>query len=110
MMVHTCGNVFEVVGDMIDIGLDILHPIQPETMDIYKLKAEFGKELTFQGGLGTQNFLIRATPDKIRDEVKILKNKMGMGGGYIFEPGITIQGDIPVDNLLAMIEEAKKNG
>jgi uroporphyrinogen decarboxylase len=110
MMVHTCGNVFEVIGDMIDIGLDILHPIQPETMDIYKLKAEFGRELTFQGGLGTQNFLPRATPDKIRDEVKILKNKMGMGGGYILEPGITIQGDIPVDNLLAMIEEAKKTG
>jgi uroporphyrinogen decarboxylase len=108
MMVHTCGDVSEVIGDMIDIGLDILHPIQPETMDIFKLKAEFGKDLTFQGGLGTQNLLLCATPDQVREEVKILKDKMGKGGGYILEPGITIQGDIPLDNILAMIEEAKK--
>ncbi|MEE8324266.1 MAG: uroporphyrinogen decarboxylase family protein, partial [Candidatus Humimicrobiaceae bacterium] len=110
MMVHTCGNVFEVIGDMVDVGLDILHPIQPETMDIYQLKAEFGKDLTFQGGLGTQNFLPYATPDQVKEEVKILKDKMGKGGGYILEPGITIQGDIPLDNLIAMIEEAKKIG
>ncbi len=110
MMVHTCGNVFEVIGDMVDVGLDILHPIQPETMDIYQLKAEFGKDLTFQGGLGTQNFLPYATPDQVKEEVKILKDKMGKGGGYILESGITIQGDIPLENLLAMIEEAKKIG
>ncbi len=107
MMIHTCGNVYEVIGDMIDIGLDILHPIQPETMDIYKLKAEFGKDLTFQGGLGTQNLLPWAAPDQVRKEVKMLKDKMGRGGGYIFEPGITVQGDIPLGNLIAMIEEAK---
>lgn len=108
MMVHTCGNVYEVIGDMIDIGLDILHPIQPETMDIHKLKTEFGKDLTFQGGLGTQNLLPNATTDQVREEVKMLKDTMGKGGGYILEPGITIQGDISLENLLAMIEEAKK--
>ena len=105
---HSCGNIHPVIGDMLDIGLDILHPIQPEAMDIFQLKREFGRDLTFCGGLGTQNLLPYGIPRQIREEIRKLKEQMGRDGGYILEPGITIQADVPLENLLAMIEEAQR--
>jgi len=107
---HSCGNIVPIIGDMIDIGLDILHPIQPEAMDIVFLKREFGKRLTFCGGIPTQTLLISGTPAQVRTEVRRLKRVMGEGGGYILEPGITIQADVPRDNLIAMIDEARVPG
>lgn len=104
---HSCGNVESIVGDFIDVGLDILHPIQPEVMDIFKLKKEYGEQLAFCGGIRTQDLLPDGKPDDIRLAVRKLKEIMGKGGGYILEPGITIQADVPLENMLAMIEEAK---
>lgn len=105
---HSCGNIYPIVGDMIDIGLDILHPIQPEAMDIFELKREFGHDLTFCGGIRTQDLLPTGTPEEIRDEIRKLAREMGRGGGYILEPGITIQADVPLENLIAMIDEVRK--
>ena len=105
---HSCGNIVPVIGDMIDLGLDILHPIQPEAMDGAMLKREFGRSVTFCGGLSTQGLLAGGTPQQVRDEVRRLKREMGRGGGYILEPGITIQADVPKDNIVAMIEEARR--
>jgi uroporphyrinogen decarboxylase len=104
---HSCGNILPIIGDLVDLGLDILHPIQPEAMDILLLKREFGAQLTFCGGLSTQGLLVSATPDEVRREVRRLKREMGRGGGYILEPGITIQADVPRANLIAMIDEAR---
>jgi len=104
---HSCGNVEPIVGDLINIGLDILHPIQPEAMDILQLKRNFGKDLTFCGGLPTQTLLVNGSPEQVRDEVRRLKREMGRGGGYILEPGITLQADVPQKNMVAMIEEAR---
>ncbi len=103
---HSCGNIEPIIGDLIDIGLDVLHPIQPEAMDGVRLKREFGDRLTFCGGLRTQDLLPRGTPGQVRDEVRRLKDVLGKGGGYILEPGITLQADVPLENLVAMIEEA----
>jgi uroporphyrinogen decarboxylase len=105
---HSCGHIVPVIGDLVDVGLDVLHPIQPEAMDILELKRRFGADLTFCGGLGTQELLPRGTPQQVRDEVRRLKDAMGRGGGYILEPGITLQADVPLENLLAMIEEARE--
>jgi uroporphyrinogen decarboxylase len=104
---HTCGNVTPIIGDFIEMGLDILHPIQPEAMDILKLKREFGKDLTFCGGVRTQDLLPFGSPEEVRDEVRRLKREMGKGGGYILEPGITLQADVPLENLVALIDEAR---
>ena len=104
---HSCGTIEPIVGDMIDIGLDMLHPVQPEAMDILFLKKEFGKHLTFCGGIRTQDLLVSGTPDEVRAEVQRLKREMGKDGGYILEPGITIQADVPQENLIAMIDEAR---
>jgi uroporphyrinogen decarboxylase len=104
---HSCGNVVPIVGDLVDMGLDVLHPIQPEAMDIVALKREFGADLTLCGGVPTQDLLPRGTPAEVRAEVRRLKDVMGQGGGYILEPGITLQADVPLANLVAMIEEAR---
>ena len=105
---HCCGHIVPIIPDLIELGLDILHPIQPEAMDILPLKKSFGRDLTFCGGISTQGLLRTARPQQVRAEVRRLKRAMGAGGGYILEPGITIQADIPPANLFAMIDEARK--
>ena len=105
---HSCGNITEIVGDLVDVGLDILHPIQPEALDIRALKRDFGNDLAFCGGLSTQSTLPHGSPQDVRNEVRALKRDMGKGGGYILEPGITVQADVPIENLLAFIDEAKR--
>lgn len=91
------------------IGLDMLNPIQPEAMDIHFLKREYGRDLTLCGGLRTQDFLPLATPEEVRAEVRRLKEIMGAGGGFVLEPGITLQEDIPLANMVALFEEAMTN-
>lgn len=106
-MLHTCGHVTEVIPDLIEIGLDILHPIQPEAMDIFALKREFGRHLTFCGGISTQRLLPFGTPDSVRQAVRQTISVMARGGGYITEPGITLQADVPTENLVALVEAAR---
>jgi len=106
-MLHSCGHITEIVPDLVEIGLDILHPIQPEAMDILGLKREFGQDLTFCGGINTQQLLPYGTPEQVRSDVVRVATEMGRGGGYILEPGITVQADVPVANLVALIEGAK---
>jgi len=103
-MLHSCGNIRKIIPDLIEIGLDILHPIQPETMDIFALKREFGTDLTFQGGIRTQDLLPYGSPEEVRKEVLRTLEGMAEGGGYILEPGITLQADVPLENLVALIE------
>jgi uroporphyrinogen decarboxylase len=104
---HSCGNIFPIIGDLIDVGLDVLHPIQPEAMDMVQLKREFGAWLTLCGGIRTQDLLPYGTPQEVRSEVRRARDVMGKGGGYILEPGITLQADVPLANLLALIEQAQ---
>ena len=107
---HSCGHIVPIIPDLIELGLDILHPIQPEAMDVYALKRQFGKDLTLCGGVRTQDLLPKGRPEEIRDEVKRLKETMGRGGRYILEPGITLLADVPEDNLVALVEEARVEG
>ncbi|MCM8788870.1 MAG: hypothetical protein NC907_03665 [Candidatus Omnitrophica bacterium] len=106
IFLHSCGSITPIIPDLIELGLDILHPIQPEAMDIFYLKNEFGMDLCFCGGIRTQDLLVKGTPAEVRVEVRHLKETMGKGGGYILEPGITIQADVKPENLYAMLDEA----
>lgn len=106
-MLHSCGCVTQIIPDLIEVGLDILHPLQPEAMDVLALKREYGRDLTFCGGLNTQQLLPHGTPDEVRQEVNRLGRELGRGGGYILEPGITVQHDVPVANLIAAVEAAR---
>ncbi|MBM4049904.1 MAG: hypothetical protein FJ279_32815, partial [Planctomycetes bacterium] len=104
---HSCGCIREIIPDLIEIGLKVLHPIQPEAMDVWELKREFGRDLCFFGGIGTQRLLRNATPQQVKDEVQRAKDVLGKDGGYILAPGITIQADCPIENVVALIEAAK---
>jgi uroporphyrinogen decarboxylase len=101
---HSCGNVRDVIPDLIEIGLDVLQSVQPEAMDPYELKREFGKDLTFWGGLGSQRIIPFGTPDEIRQEVDRLCRVMGEGGGYILGPAKALQPETPTANAAAVVE------
>ena len=104
---HSDGNIEPILGDLVDLGCDILHPVQPESMDVFRLKREYGRHLAFFGGVRTQDLLVSASPREVRAAVAALKREMSRGGGYVVRNGITIQGDVPLENLVALIEEAR---
>lgn len=107
---HSCGSIRPVIPDLIEIGVDILNPIQPlaRDMDPTRLKAEFGTHLCFDGGIDTQALLPNGTPGDVRAEVRRMIDQVGRDGGYILAGSHTLQADVPIANVVAMIEEAKK--
>lgn len=107
IVLHSCGDIEEFFPDLIDMGLDVYNTVQPEIYDLKKIKKEYGKDLTFYGGISTQQFLPFATPDQVREKTKEILDIMYRDGGYILSPTHTATPDIPAENLLAMIETAK---
>ena len=107
---HCCGSVYELIPGLIDAGVDILNPIQTsaKNMEPDRLKKEFGKDLTFWGGIDTQKILPYGTPMEVSDEVKRVMEIMGKDGGYIFAPGHNIQALVPPENIEAMMNAALK--
>lgn len=108
---HSCGSVFDVIDDFIDIGVDILNPIQPlaKKMEPWRLKKEFGKDLTFFGGIDTQE-LLYTNPDIIKKSVTETISILGKDGGYIFASSHNIEPDTPPENIVAMFEAALEYG
>lgn len=110
---HTCGSVYEFIPDFIEIGVDILNPIQvaAKDMDTKRLKKEFGKDLVFWGGgCDTQRVLPFGTPKEVKEEVKKRINDLAPGGGFIFSQVHNIQADMPPQNIMAMYEAVEKFG
>ena len=105
--VHSCGNITDIIPLLVEMGLDVLNPIQPEAMDIRQVKADFGDRLAFWGGLSTQRTLPFGTPEDVKAEAMDLMSTMGKGGGYIFAASQGIQGDVPVENILALLDVAR---
>ncbi len=106
---HTCGSVLPIIPDFIEIGLDILNPIQPNAngMDAKFLKKTYGDKLSFFGGIDIQKLLPFGTPEEIKKVVKEKIDILGRGGGYILAPAHNVQADTPVENILAMYEAIK---
>lgn len=105
---HSCGNITEILGDLIDIGLDIYQTVQPEIYNLAELKKEFGTELTFWGAISTQRHLPFLKPHEIKDLVRKTIDVLGKGGGYIAAPTHQIPGDVPVENVLAFAEALRE--
>ena len=104
---HSCGNIYTVLPDVVTMGVQVLNPVQPECMDLREIKANFGANLTFWGGISTQQTLPQGTPDDVRREVRDVAALLGAGGGYILSPAQAIQDDVSLENCLALIEEAQ---
>lgn len=105
---HSCGSIIPVIPDFIEVGLDILNPIQPlaHGMDPVYLKQNFGRDLVFFGGIDVQHLLPAGTPEMIKDEVRRRISILGKNGGYIVAPAHNIQPDTSVENVLAFFEAA----
>jgi uroporphyrinogen decarboxylase len=105
---HSCGCVDALVPKLIDIGLDVLNPVQPECMDIRALKASYGDRLAFWGGISTQQTLPFGDTEAVREEARRVRDLLGAGGGYILSPSQSIQDDVPVENIEALLEVARE--
>ena len=106
VMIHSCGDVDELFDDLIALGLDCFNPFQPEVMDTRSLLERYRRRLSFHGGLSTQQTLPYASPEEVRRETRGLIER-GRAGGYILSPAHDVEGDVPLENMLAFIETAQ---
>jgi uroporphyrinogen decarboxylase len=111
IFLHCCGSIRDIIPDLVEIGIDILNPVQPlaNHMDPALLKKEFGKSLSFQGGIDVQKAMI-GTREEVRAEVIGRITAFAPGGGYVLSSANNIGSDVPVENTLALFEFARKYG
>lgn len=110
---HTDGDVFDLIGDFIEIGIDILNPIQTSAgrmADLDRLKRLYGQKIVFCGGVDTQHILPHGTPGEVEREVQRIIGVLGPGGGYMAAAVHTIMDEVPPENILAMVDAVKRYG
>jgi uroporphyrinogen decarboxylase len=107
VFIHSCGDVDELFDDLIGIGLNCFNPFQPEVMDVAALMKQYCGRLTFHGGLSTQKTLPYGTVEDVRRETERLL-ELGREGGYIFAPAHDVEGDVPLENMLAFIQVVQR--
>ena len=101
--IHSCGKVDKLFDDLIELGLNCFNPFQPEVMDVFDLMKRYKGRLAFHGGLSTQQTLPYGSAEDVkRATAKLLK--AGNNGGYIFAPAHAVEGDVPLENMLAFID------
>ncbi|MHB9025280.1 MAG: uroporphyrinogen decarboxylase family protein [Armatimonadota bacterium] len=104
VFIHSCGKVDAVFPDLIEIGLNVFNPFQPEVIDVFEAKRQYGRDLSFFGGISTQRLLPYGTVAQVKDEVKRLLDIVGKDGGYIAAPAHATPGDAKPENIAAMLE------
>ncbi len=109
---HCCGSIYKLLPDLIDLGVDVIHPVQvaARDMDSSILGPEFGDRLSFWGGIDTQSVLPKGTTGEVKAEVKRRIRDFAPGGGYILGAVHNIQPDVPVENIIAMYEAGREYG
>jgi uroporphyrinogen decarboxylase len=105
---HTDGVVYPIIPDLIEIGLDVLNPIQPMAMDPVRLKSEYGRNLCFWGSLDIQQTLPFGTAEQVKEEVLTRLKTIGLGGGLLIGPTHNVQLDTPMENFWAMIDTIRQ--
>ena len=103
IMIHSCGKVDDLFDDLVDIGVNCFNPFQPEVMDVFDIMKKYKGRLAFYGGLSTQKILPYGSVEDVKNAAEELL-QAGMGGGYIFAPAHAVEGDVPLENMLAFIE------
>lgn len=109
---HSCGSIYQFLDDLIEMGVDVIHPVQvaARDMDSAKLAREFGDRLCFWGGIDTQSVLPKGSVEDVRAEVKKRISDLAPGGGYILAAVHNIQPDVPLENVLAMYAAGREYG
>ena len=103
VQMHSCGRITPFIPHLIDIGLDVLEPVQP-VMDHEFLKREYGKDLIFYGGVDTQKLLAFGTPEEVYEGSLKTFDTLGKGGGYIAGPAQEIMDNVPPANVDALVK------
>ncbi len=107
---HSDGNIECIVPDLVDTGLDILNPLQPECLDVDAVHARFGDRLSFDGCIGTQSTMPWGSPDDVRARVKECVEKYGQRGGLILAPTHVLEPEVPLANIDAFAEACREYG
>jgi uroporphyrinogen decarboxylase len=107
---HSDGKVDEIIPDLIDVGIDVLNPLQPEVMDPAAIKRAYGNDLAFWGGMGTQTTLPFGSPDEVRTVVRELIDTVGKGGGFLIAPTHVVEPEVPWENIIAFMEAVDAYG
>lgn len=113
ILFHSCGDVAPLIPDFIDIGVDILNPIQTSTgsiSDLPSLKKTFGKNLVFCGGIDSHRILPFGSVEEVRQEVRRVMQALGPGGGCMIGAVHTVMNDVPPENILAMVDAVEEFG
>lgn len=105
---HSCGDVRVIIPNMLEIGLDVLNPVQPQAMPIEELAKEYGRDLTFWGGISTQKTLPFGTKEEVEEEVLKCIKTLGRNNGYIVGPSHDMTSDIPLKNFDAFLNAVEK--
>ena len=109
VFMHLCGNIFEIIPDLIDIGLNILNPVQPQAMCLEKLSKEFRGHICFNGGIDVQGVMVSGTPDDVQAAVhRTIELLSTPKGGYIVGTSHSIMPETPLDNVIALLEAVNK--
>ena len=108
-MHHCCGACHSLIPDYLDIGIEILNPIQPEAegMSPQALKEKYGSRMTFHGGIGLQQVLSQGSSQQIVETVKNTAKVLGKGGGYILAAAHSLPDDVSAENIITMLETAQ---
>lgn len=110
---HSCGDVSTLLDDLVEIGIDILNPVQTSTgglADLDDLKRRYGHRLSFCGAIDTKRVLPDGTPEQVRAEVRRVIRALAPGGGYLLAAVHTVMNEVPPENILAMVDEAMTAG
>jgi uroporphyrinogen decarboxylase len=109
---HSCGAVFDLIPDLIELGFDILNPVQVSArgMDSKRLKQEYGKDISFWGGIDTQHIMPFGRPEDVADEVKRRIDDLAPGGGFVFATVHNIQAFVPPENIVTAFATALDYG
>ena len=103
---HTCGNIAALIGDFIECGLSVLHPLQKHTMDWDEIAAQWRGKIAFWVGMDVQDTLINSTPDEVRREVRLMRDTFDSeNGGFLYAAGNGIVGGTPLENIDAWLDE-----
>jgi uroporphyrinogen decarboxylase len=106
---HSDGNIEEIIPDLIEIGVTILNPVQPECMNVVSLKKRFGDRLVFDGTIGTQSVMPFGSPDDVKRTVRQYCETLGYDGALILSPTHVLEPEVPIENIVAFFEEVGRN-